>query len=85
MSSGVEPIIYDDPNRQCVGLDPAWVEGTGGVEGEPPDSGGVEPAEPSLDSMTKDELLAYGLQHDVDVSSAMTKGEILAAIEEAEA
>lgn len=24
---------FDDPNRQAVGLDPAWVEGTGGEAG----------------------------------------------------
>jgi hypothetical protein len=27
--------IFDDPNRQAVGLEPAWVEGTGG-SGETP-------------------------------------------------
>lgn len=26
---------YDDPNRQAVGLDPAWVEGDGGDSPEP--------------------------------------------------
>jgi len=25
---------FDDPNRQAVGLDPAWVEGTGGGPGD---------------------------------------------------
>ena len=25
--------LWDDPNRQAVGLDPAWVEGTGGEVG----------------------------------------------------
>ena len=28
---------FDDPNRQAVGLDPAWVEGTGGEAGEAPE------------------------------------------------
>jgi hypothetical protein len=27
--------MFDDPNREAVGLDPAWVEGTGGEEGTP--------------------------------------------------
>ena len=34
---------YDDPNRQAVGLDPAWVEGEGGSGGEQ-----VEPTEEKL-------------------------------------
>jgi hypothetical protein len=26
---------FDDPNRQAVGLDPIWVEGTGGETAKP--------------------------------------------------
>lgn len=31
----------NDPNRECLGLEPAWVEGTGGEPG--PDPGDPEP------------------------------------------
>ena len=72
--------IYDDPNREVLGLDPAWVEGTGG--------GGtvVESPPGSLDAMTKAQLLAYAQEHGVTpANNDMTKDEIRAAIDAAEA
>jgi hypothetical protein len=72
--------IFEDPNRQAVGLDPVWVEGTGGEAGEPPSPEPTE--EVDLDSMTKDELLAHA--QDLGVSpanNAMTKDELRAGIE----
>jgi hypothetical protein len=68
--------IYDDPNRECVGLEPAWVEGTGGPAAEPAtDDGGLE-------SMSKDDLLA--MAQDLGVSPAnasMNKSDLLAGIQ----
>lgn len=65
---------FDDPNRQAVGLEPAWVEGTGGDDSPPGD-------EPDLDAMTKDELLAEAQARGLDVNASMTKAEIRAAID----
>ena len=69
----------DDPNRQAVGLEPAWVEGTGGEAGgsepptePPPEGNGEEPApeEPATanagETPTAEEL------------DAMTKDDLLA-------
>jgi arginase family enzyme len=65
--------VWDDPNRQAVGLDPAWVEGTGGSsEGE---------ATPH--AATKAELLEQAHELSLDVTEQNTKAEIKAAIEEA--
>ena len=79
--------IYDDPNREAVGLDPAWVEGTGGEGGVPPDSGGLPGTEAEtstsddLDAMTKDELLAYAAERGISPANAsMTKAEIVDSI-----
>jgi len=38
--------MYDDPNREAVGLEPAWVEGTGG---EPPGAANLPGGEPEAD------------------------------------
>jgi hypothetical protein len=87
---------WDDPNRQAVGLDPAWVEGTGGEAGDPngqvveetPDQqpvGEQQPVEggPNLDQMTKDELLVYGQQLGITpMNASMSKEEIRTAIEQ---
>ena len=80
--------MFDDPNREAVGLEPAWVEGTGGS------SGGDEEVEPTaaafegtptgeqLDAMTKDELLAYAQQIGVSpANAAMAKAEIRAGVD----
>jgi len=83
---------FDDPNRQAVGLDPAWVEGTGGPAGEPggPPPEPEQPEQPEqpegeatdpLDDMTKDELIAEASARGIDVNQAMTKAEIRAAID----
>jgi hypothetical protein len=74
--------IFDDPNREAVGLEPAWVEGTGGPVAEPkaaeaePASGGDE-----LDAMTKDQLLDYAQSRGISpANAAMSKDEIKASI-----
>ena len=64
--------VFDDPNREAVGLDPIW---TGA--GEAPPEGD------SLDSMTKDQLLDHAAGLGVDVPSGATKAEIRAAIDDA--
>lgn len=85
---------FDDPNREAVGLEPAWEEGTGGSEGETrsePESPAdeeepeedEEPDAPALDSMTKAQLLEYADSRGVEASDSMTKDEIKAAIEAA--
>jgi hypothetical protein len=70
----------DDPNRQAVGLAPAWEEGTGGGSGDenPPEP----PPEPDLDAMTKDELIAEAQDRGLNVNATMTKAEIRAVIDE---
>jgi len=85
--------VFDDPNRECVGLDPAWVEGTGGAppidETEPP----VEPAPEAapaagedLDQMTKDQLLEHAQSLGVSPANAsMTKDELRAGIDQHQA
>ena len=77
--------VYDDPNREALGLEPAWVEGTGGQPGEPAADGEAEAAV-DLDAMTKDELLAYAQQIGVSPANAsMTKDELRAGIDAKEA
>jgi hypothetical protein len=79
MSGGT---VFDDPNREAVGLEPAWVEGTGG-----PVDPVVEPTQEAagasdLDSMSKDELLAYAQELGVSPANAsMTKDELRAGID----
>jgi hypothetical protein len=67
--------LFDDPNREAVGLEPAWAEGYGGSPG----AGAVE-ADP-LDDMTKAELLDEAGKRGVDVNDTMTKAEIRDAIQ----
>jgi hypothetical protein len=76
-----EGAVFDDPNREAVGLDPAWVEGTGGDPGEQAEA----EAEPSgLDAMTKDELLVHAQEIGASPANAgMTKDELKASIEAA--
>jgi hypothetical protein len=70
--------VFDDPNRQAVGLDPAWVEAGGGGEEASAEEGGLE-------AMTKDELLARAQELGASPANAsMTKAELVAAIEAAE-
>jgi hypothetical protein len=70
--------IFDDPNREAVGLDPAWVEGTGGpVLGPKAESGGTD----ELDAMTKDQLLEYAQSRGISpANAAMSKDELKASI-----
>jgi hypothetical protein len=72
---------FDYPNKQVLGLDPPWVEGTGGTAAEP-----LEPSEPTtdLDEMTKDELLQVARDRGVSpANAAMTKEELRASIDAA--
>ena len=79
---------FDDPNRQAVGLEPAWAEGSGGSDtsaggGPPP---GSDPANMSLDDMSKDELLAKAQELGVTPANhGMTKEELRAGIDEHQA
>jgi hypothetical protein len=81
--------VFDDPNREAVGLDPAWVEGTGGAPGEavtPQAAASGPPEAAGLDGMTKDQLLAYAQELGVSPANAsMTKDELRAAIDEHQA
>lgn len=71
----------DDPNRQAVGLEPAWVEGSGG-SGVAVRSKPTQTAATALDDMTKDELLAYAQQLGVSPANAsMTKDELRAGVD----
>jgi len=80
--------LWDDPNRQAVGLDPAWVEGTGGTPGEitPVDTGDGPSADTSggkdqLDQMTKAELLDLAKERGVSpANNDMTKQELIDGI-----
>jgi hypothetical protein len=68
----------DYPNRQVLGLDPPWVEGTGGGEQVE-----VQPVEQTdLDVMTKEELLAYAQRLGVKpANNAMSKDELRAGVD----
>lgn len=71
--------IFDDPNRQALGLDPIWT-GAGDEPDPPPEVEGE-----SLDTMTKDQLVEYAEANGVEISASWTKAEIRAAIDDAEA
>jgi hypothetical protein len=75
--------VFDDPNREAVGVEPAWVEGTGGPVLEPKteqQAGGGS----DLDAMTKDELLAHAQEIGASPANAsMTKDELKASIQAA--
>jgi hypothetical protein len=76
---------WDAPNQQVVRADQSgpWDEGTGGEGGETVQP--VSMSEVDLDSMTKDELLAYAKEVGASpANAAMTKDELRAAIEAAE-
>jgi hypothetical protein len=81
MSEG-EVTLWDAPNQQVVRDDhsPPWEEGTGGTETPP---GEERDAEPTVAEMTKAQLLAYAVDHDIDVDESLTKAEIREAIEDA--
>ena len=74
--------ILDDPNRQAVGLEPAWVEGNGGSDNL--SGAGTTAAKASATTSgyrTKAELLEAALALDLDVDESMTRAEIEAALE----
>ena len=81
-------IVFDDPNREAVGLEPAWVEGTGGTPGEvtPVDTGDGPSEDTSggtdeLDQMTKADLLQMAKDRDISpANNDMTKQELMDAI-----
>jgi hypothetical protein len=77
--SGTE---WDAPNQQVVRADESapWEEGTGGDAGATPKTG--DDGEPTLDEMTKAQLLAYADEHDIQVDQSWSKAEIRAAIGE---
>jgi hypothetical protein len=68
--------IFDDPNREAIGLAPIWTGS--GDEPEPPAVG------ESLDTMTKDQLVEYAEAHGIEISASWTKAEIRAAIDAVE-
>jgi hypothetical protein len=65
--------VWDAPNQQAVGLDPPWVEGTGG-------GGEAEPK--GEQHATKADLLEKAQARGLDVSEHNTKAEIQAALDE---
>jgi hypothetical protein len=73
--------VWDAPNQQVVRPDESapWDEGDGGSMYPTPKE--TNP----LDEMTKDELLAYAQERDLDVTAAMAKADIRAAIDQYEA
>jgi len=71
--------VFDDPNREAVGLDPAWVEGTGGAVLEPKAVAAETGDE--LDAMTKDQLLEYAQSRGISpANAAMSKDDLKASI-----
>ena len=64
--------IFDDPNREAVGLAPIWT-------GADADAGGFTTDE-QLDAMTKAELLEYAAAHGVVADESMLKADIRALI-----
>src|SRR4029077_94947 len=67
---------FDDPNREAVGLEPAWAEGFGGEPG----AGPAGDPQADLDAMTKDQLLAEADKRGVEVERTATKAEIREAL-----
>jgi hypothetical protein len=76
--------MWDAPNQQVVRPDQSapWDEGTGGSENAGPKA--VEDSnEPTLDEMTKNQLLAYADEHGIDVDPSLPKADVRTAIDEA--
>jgi hypothetical protein len=73
--------LFDAPNKEAVGLEPPWVEGTGGT-GEDPPPPPPENGDVALDDMTKDELLAEAQSRGLSPANAgMSKAELRAVID----
>ena len=78
-----EGTIWDAPNQQVVRPDQSapWDEGDGGSENAGPKSRDSD--EPTVDEMTKAQLLNHAGRLGIDVDDTMTKAEIREAIDEA--
>ena len=76
-----EGTMWDAPNQQVVRPDQSapWDEGDGGSENAGPKDGD----EPTVDEMTKAQLLNHAGRLGIDVDDTMTKAEIREAIDEA--
>lgn len=68
--------LWDAPNQQVVRADNS---GPGVDEG----GSAAAPESNPLDSMTKDQLVAYAAEHGIDVDASTTKAEIRATIDAA--
>lgn len=64
---------FDDPNREAVGLEPAWVEGTGGGGAEAATQP-AEPAEPAAEPAAESTADTSGGTDQLD---QLTKAELL--------
>lgn len=71
--------VWDAPNQQVVRPDqsPPWEEGTGGAPLPKEDESNP------LDSMTKEQLVAYAAEQGYEIDPSTTKAEIKATIEAA--
>lgn len=77
--------IYDDPNREALGLAPAWEEGSGGSEGGAASARAVTDEDRALDleALSKEELLAFAKSLGVrPANAAMTKEDLRAGVDE---
>ena len=76
-----EGTMWDAPNQQVVRPDQSapWDEGDGGSENAGPKGGD----EPTVEEMTKAQLLNHAGRLGIDVDDTMTKAEIREAIDEA--
>jgi hypothetical protein len=68
----------DDPNRQAVGLDPAWVEGNGATDNV--GVAGLAAESAKAKAPTKAELLEEAEARGLDVNESNTKAEIEEAL-----
>ena len=82
--------VWDAPNQQVVGLDPPWVEGTGGQGGDDSpapqaDTGqqkGPQRSSGDLDGMTKEQLLEHAQDIGAKPANAsLTKEELRESID----
>lgn len=73
---------FTDPNREAVGLSPAWVEGDGGGGSEPPPAPAATEAEPEPETEAEPEGEPNGEEEDEARAGpdldAMTRDELLA-------
>jgi len=83
--------VFDAPNQQAVGLDPPWIEGTGGEPGDVEAAPQADTEQPTgsqrgsaeLDGMTKEQLLEHAQQIGAKpANQGMTKEELRQSIED---